>query len=49
MRAKNKVDAPKWHIHWVHVFLVAIHLVVFFHAASLMPIVTTKVATRALP
>lgn len=50
MKAKNNTVAPQLiKINWRHLFLVGLHLFVFFCSALSQPLVTMEVAARALP
>ena len=49
MKITNNTDAPQGEIHWKHVFLVALHVIVLLLSLSAQEFRTTEVAPRALP
>ena len=49
MKATNNTDAPQWAIHWRHVFLVALHVIVLLLSLTTQEFRTAEVAPRALP
>lgn len=49
MKVKNNTGAPQLQINWKHLFLVALHLVVFVFSAFSEEFITTRDAARALP
>lgn len=50
MKVKNNTDAPcAKSVHWHHVFLVSLHLIVFILSAISQSFTIDTAATRALP
>ena len=49
MKTKNNTEAPRLHVNWKHLFLVALHLVVFVFSALSDGFTTAKGAAGALP
>ncbi len=49
MNVTNNTEDPQWKIHWKHVFLVALHVIVLLLSISTQEFRTTEVAPRALP